>query len=281
MPAIRALSAAMLGLGALALTACTSATAGDDVGNPGFGYNLQPETVAPGGRLSLPVQGCKEEATVTSGVFQTVTVPKGGTSATAVIDRNARPGTSYDVAFRCGHEYGHRKLTIGAAHSETAGSKQSGSGGAPDSGGGEGGYGGGGIGGGGYGGGIGGGAYGGGIGGGGYGGGIGGGAYGGGIGDGGYGGGIGGGAYGGGIGRGGYGGGIGGGGYGNGGGGGGGYGKGEGGGGGGYEQHGVQAGVGGSVRGFHLKEVGLGAALIIGAVGTAWRMARRRTPPRD
>ncbi|GAA3871913.1 hypothetical protein [Streptomyces lannensis] len=272
MPAIRALSAAMLGLGALALTACTSATAGDDVGNPGFGYNLQPETVAPGGRLSLPVQGCKEEATVTSGVFQTVTVPKGGTSATAVIDRNARPGTSYDVAFRCGHEYGHRKLTIGAAHSETAGSKQSGSGGAPDSGGGEGGYGGGGIGGGGYGGGIGGGAYGGGIGGG---------AYGGGIGDGGYGGGIGGGAYGGGIGRGGYGGGIGGGGYGNGGGGGGGYGKGEGGGGGGYEQHGVQAGVGGSVRGFHLKEVGLGAALIIGAVGTAWRMARRRTPPRD
>ncbi len=155
MPAIRALSAAMLGLGALALTACTSATAGDDVGNPGFGYNLQPETVAPGGRLSLPVQGCKEEATVTSGVFQTVTVPKGGTSATAVIDRNARPGTSYDVAFRCGHEYGHRKLTIGAAHSETAGSKQSGSGGAPDSGGGEGGYGGGGIGGGGYGGGVG------------------------------------------------------------------------------------------------------------------------------
>ncbi|MGW7671815.1 hypothetical protein ACWGJX_32620, partial [Streptomyces sp. NPDC054775] len=184
MPAIRALSAAMLGLGALALTACTSAAAGDDVGNPGFGYNLQPETVAPGGRLSLPVQGCKEEATVTSGVFQTVTVPKGGTSATAVIDRNARPGTSYDVAFRCGHEYGHRKLTIGAAHSETAGSKQSGSGGAPDSGGGGGGYGGGGIGGGGYGGGIGGGGYGGGIGGGG----IGGGGYGGGIGGGGYGG---------------------------------------------------------------------------------------------
>ncbi|MEU6494810.1 hypothetical protein ABZ890_31135 [Streptomyces sp. NPDC046984] len=273
MPAIRALSAAVLGLGALALTGCTSAAASDDVGNPAFDYNLQPETVAPGGRLSLPVQGCKEEATVTSGVFQTVTIPKGAISATAVVDRNARPGTSYDVAFRCGHEYGHRKLTVGAAHSETAGPKQSGSGGAPDSGGGEGGYGGGGIGGGG----IGGGGYGGGIGGGGYGGGIGGGGYGGGIG-GGYGGGIGGGGYGGGIGGGGYGGGIGGGGYG-GGNGGGGYGNG-GGGKGGYEQHGVQAGVGGSVRGFHLKEVGLGAALIIGTVGAAWHMARRRTPPR-
>ncbi|GAA3815649.1 hypothetical protein [Streptomyces chiangmaiensis] len=252
MRAIRALSAATLGLSALALTACTSAAASDDVGNPTFGYNLQPDTIAPGGRLSLPVQGCKEEATVTSGVFQTVTIPKGGTSATAVIDRNARPGTSYDVTFRCGHQYGHRKLTIGAARKELAGSKESGNGGAPESGGG---------------------GYGNGNGGGGYG------NVGGGYGNGGGGYGNGGGGYG-------NGGGVGGGGYGIGGGGVGGYGNGGGGGyggkggGGGYEQHGVQAGIGGSIRGFHLKEVGLGAALIIGSVGTAWHMARRRTTPR-
>ncbi|MCN9244906.1 hypothetical protein NGF19_29690 [Streptomyces sp. RY43-2] len=45
----------------------------------------------------------------------------------------------------------------------------------------------------------------------------------------------------------------------------------------GYEQHGVRAGAGGSVGGFDLKKIGLGAALIAAPLGLAWRMTRRRT----
>ncbi|GAA2299947.1 hypothetical protein OKJ48_20655 [Streptomyces kunmingensis] len=41
--------------------------------------------------------------------------------------------------------------------------------------------------------------------------------------------------------------------------------------------HGVDAGVGGSIGGFDLHEIGLGAALITGAVGTAYYFSRRRT----
>ncbi|MEU6219003.1 hypothetical protein ABZ845_15975 [Streptomyces sp. NPDC047022] len=288
MRAIRAISATLLGVGALAsLTACTTAAASNNVSGAAFSYKLTPETVSPGGRLSLPVRGCNGDATVVSGVFSQVTIPKGQSTATATVDKNARPGTSYDVTFQCGHEYGHKKLAIVAAQDEhataggAAGNQFAGYRGDQGGGYGGGGYGGiqgggGGFGGGGYGGigggygGIGGGYGGIGGGGGGYGGGgYGGGGYGGG--GGGYGGGGGGGGgYGGGDG--GYGG-RGGGGYG--GGGGGGYGGNQGGGK-GYEGHGVSAGLGGSVSSFHPKEVALGAALIGGTVGVAWRMSRRR-----
>ena len=40
---------------------------------------------------------------------------------------------------------------------------------------------------------------------------------------------------------------------------------------------GVKAGIGGSVGGFDLQEVALGGALIAGALGTAYVVARRRT----
>ncbi|MGW3957907.1 hypothetical protein ACWEKM_45205 [Streptomyces sp. NPDC004752] len=39
----------------------------------------------------------------------------------------------------------------------------------------------------------------------------------------------------------------------------------------------VQAGGGGSIAGFDPGEIGLGTVLIAGAVGTAWRLAHRRT----
>ncbi|MEU9332839.1 hypothetical protein AB0D49_06670 [Streptomyces sp. NPDC048290] len=45
----------------------------------------------------------------------------------------------------------------------------------------------------------------------------------------------------------------------------------------GYPQRGVHAGEGGSVGGFDLKEIGLGAALIAGSVGVAYHLARRRS----
>ncbi|MEU6321070.1 hypothetical protein, partial [Streptomyces sp. NPDC047009] len=115
MGAIRTLSATVLGVTALTLTGCTSTGGGDDDSNAAFAYNLQPEKVSPGGRLALPVQGCKDDATVYSGVFDTVTIPKGRTTATATVDRGARPGSTYNVTFRCGQEYGHRRLAIAAS----------------------------------------------------------------------------------------------------------------------------------------------------------------------
>jgi hypothetical protein len=39
----------------------------------------------------------------------------------------------------------------------------------------------------------------------------------------------------------------------------------------------VHAGEGGTVAGFDLKEIGLGAALIAGSVGAAYHFSRRRT----
>jgi len=42
-------------------------------------------------------------------------------------------------------------------------------------------------------------------------------------------------------------------------------------------QHGVEAGAGGSIGGFDLKEIGLGAVLIAGSLGVAYRRTRRRT----
>ncbi|MFI7014048.1 hypothetical protein [Streptomyces sp. NPDC050164] len=44
-----------------------------------------------------------------------------------------------------------------------------------------------------------------------------------------------------------------------------------------HPSKGVHAGEGGTLAGFDLEEIGLGAALIAGALGTAYHFARRRT----
>ncbi|MGH4030176.1 hypothetical protein ACQB60_14695 [Actinomycetota bacterium Odt1-20B] len=46
-------------------------------------------------------------------------------------------------------------------------------------------------------------------------------------------------------------------------------------------RRGVKAGVGGSIGGFDLQELGLGAALIAGALGTAYYWTRRRSTAED
>ncbi|MDT0469555.1 hypothetical protein [Streptomyces gibsoniae] len=201
MRAIRVASVALLGVTALACTAPGSVAGGGGNYNS-FGYDLQPTRIGPGERVNLPIRGCQDNATVFSDAFDTVTIPKGRSAATATVNKNARPGADYDVTFQCGHQSGHKRLAI------AAGSKNE----RRDSGGG---------------------------------------------------GGNGGGFFGGG---------------GNGGGGnGGGWGGGGGGGGGSYGQHGVRAGAGGSIAGFDPKEIGIGAALITSALGTAWYLSRRRT----
>ncbi|NEA99148.1 hypothetical protein [Streptomyces sp. SID13726] len=44
-----------------------------------------------------------------------------------------------------------------------------------------------------------------------------------------------------------------------------------------YPGRGVHAGEGGSLAGFDLKELGMGAALIMGSIGAAYHFSRRRT----
>lgn len=115
MRAIPVASAALLG--ACALTSCVPVAdaAGHGTGTP-FGFRVQPSTIAPGGEVTLSVDRadgrCKGPATVSAPVFDAVTIPPGHTSATAVVDRYARPGAVYQVAFRCDGATGTTGLTI-------------------------------------------------------------------------------------------------------------------------------------------------------------------------
>ncbi|MFF9040342.1 hypothetical protein ACF090_33290 [Streptomyces sp. NPDC014892] len=77
-----------------------------------FGFGVTPSAVVPGGQVILRVDGCHRRTTVSSGVFDAVTIPRGQSSATATVDRDARPGTVYEVTFQCGDEIGRTDLTI-------------------------------------------------------------------------------------------------------------------------------------------------------------------------
>jgi hypothetical protein len=135
MHAIRVASAALLGVSALTLSA-TAALAGNSDGDSdggrdsgrdsgrgnnitSFGFNVQPQSIAAGGRLRLTAESCDSVARVSSEVFDTVTIPKGQSSATALIDGDARAGSVYQVTFQCGSESGHTELTIAPGRSGT------------------------------------------------------------------------------------------------------------------------------------------------------------------
>ncbi|MFC9842273.1 hypothetical protein ACFWFF_16100 [Streptomyces sp. NPDC060223] len=176
MRAIRVASAALLGVTALTFTA-PAAFAGDENNNiTPFGFSVQPSTIAAGGQVSLLLKrdgGCRGRATVTSGVFDTVTIQQGQSSATATVDWDAKPGAVYEVTFTCDGVSGHTDLTIATGRSGDSTHNP-----VP-------------------------------------------------------------------------------------------------------VQRGVRAGVGGTVGGFDMKEIGLGTALIAGSVGAAWYMSRRRTSADD
>ncbi|OII67672.1 MULTISPECIES: hypothetical protein [unclassified Streptomyces] len=107
MRATGAASAALLGAAALALTAPT-ATAVDP-------FVITPSTVAPGGRVTLSAPGCAGTAMASSAVFDTATIPAGG-SAAATVDWDARRGAVYTVSFTCaGGAPGTAQLTIARA----------------------------------------------------------------------------------------------------------------------------------------------------------------------
>ncbi|MET8076297.1 hypothetical protein [Streptomyces sp. NPDC005303] len=115
MRAIRVASAALLGVTALALSA-PAAVAKDDNDFTPFGFSVVPSTIAAGGQVALLLErhhdGCKGSATVTSAVFDTVTIPPYKSYATAGVDWDAKPGAVYRVTFTCDGVSGSTGLTI-------------------------------------------------------------------------------------------------------------------------------------------------------------------------
>ncbi|MEU2776813.1 hypothetical protein ABZ646_28875 [Streptomyces sp. NPDC007162] len=111
MRAIRVASAALLGVGALALSApAILANDGGEEGRGGgrdatpFGFRVTPSTVAAGGRVSFHLDrgdGCRGTATVASSLFDTIRIPAGQDSGTATVGRGVRSQGSYRVTFDC------------------------------------------------------------------------------------------------------------------------------------------------------------------------------------
>ncbi|MFF4056056.1 hypothetical protein ACFYZ8_15000 [Streptomyces sp. NPDC001668] len=114
MRAIRVASAALLGMTALTFSA-PAAVAKSDTITP-FGFSVLPSTIAAGGQVTLLLErdhgGCKGSATVTSAVFDTITIPSHKSQAVAVVDWDARPGAVYRVTFTCDGVSGSTGLTI-------------------------------------------------------------------------------------------------------------------------------------------------------------------------
>ncbi|MEU9855640.1 hypothetical protein [Streptomyces sp. NPDC047974] len=119
MRAIRTASAALIATAALALSAAPTASADDggtdtrpDADITSFGFSVTPRTVAPGGTVTLTADGCEvPSVTVTSGVFDTVTLTE-GRPGRATVDLDAKAGAEYEIAFDCKGERGTTTLTV-------------------------------------------------------------------------------------------------------------------------------------------------------------------------
>ncbi|MEU9149562.1 hypothetical protein AB0D59_03205 [Streptomyces sp. NPDC048417] len=127
MHAIRLASAALLGIGALVLGAPAALT--DDQADGGrdsgerasFGVHVTPSTVSAGGRITLRLNrddGCRGAATVSSDVFDTVRIPEGRDSVAATVHRDASSQASYRVTFDCDGAKGSTELSIAGSQSE-------------------------------------------------------------------------------------------------------------------------------------------------------------------
>jgi hypothetical protein len=112
MRVIRVVSAALLGVTACMFTASVGQAAADD--GTSFGFGVRPTTAKPGSRITLDAQDCPQAVRISSGLFDTVTIPKGRRSATATIDWDARAGAMYQLTFQCGAETGLTDLAVGA-----------------------------------------------------------------------------------------------------------------------------------------------------------------------
>ncbi|MGW6579963.1 hypothetical protein ACWF76_11305 [Streptomyces globisporus] len=112
MRAIRVAPLALLGAGALTLLAPSAAFAAPDGASSTFNPTIAPSVIAPGGRVTLGAGGCTGETTVSSGIFDTTTIPSGSTTATATVDSDARRGAVYAVTFTCGSTGTSRNVNL-------------------------------------------------------------------------------------------------------------------------------------------------------------------------
>ncbi|MGY0020267.1 hypothetical protein [Streptomyces sp. cg35] len=97
MHAIRTVSATVLSLTALTLTAPTAVAKESDP----FQVSVSPTTIAAGGQVTLNASGCSGDTKVSAGIFDTVTIRKDRGSASATVDWDAKQGAMYSVQFRC------------------------------------------------------------------------------------------------------------------------------------------------------------------------------------
>lgn len=113
MHAIRAASVALAGLAVLGLGAPAAQAENDrEKGRP-FHFDLTPTTIAPGGKVTFDVEGCREPVEITSGIFDPVVIPKEQNTGTATVDWDAKPGAVYTVSFDCpGQRGGDKDLTV-------------------------------------------------------------------------------------------------------------------------------------------------------------------------
>ncbi|MEU4176749.1 hypothetical protein [Streptomyces sp. NPDC026589] len=112
MRAIRVAPLALLGASALTLLAPAAAHAAPDGATSTFNPTIAPSVIAPGGRVTLGAGGCTGETTVSSGIFDTTTIPSGSTTATATVDTDARRGAVYAVTFACGSTGTSRNVNL-------------------------------------------------------------------------------------------------------------------------------------------------------------------------
>ncbi|MEY9962221.1 plastocyanin [Streptacidiphilus sp. MAP12-16] len=114
-----AASIAVVSTAVLALSAPLALAEGGGGTITSFGFTVSPGTVAPGGTVTLNATGCEvPSVTVSSGVFDTVTLNEGH-SATATVDSTAKPGAQYTVTFSCNGQTGTTELTISSTTPST------------------------------------------------------------------------------------------------------------------------------------------------------------------
>ncbi|MEU0692562.1 hypothetical protein ABZ349_01045 [Streptomyces niveus] len=95
---IGAASAAIVGAAALVLGAGWPAFAGDEAE---FDYSVSPETIEPGGKVEIRTKGCRvPTVTVSSGVFETVTLNEGEAKSARIFD-DVKPEAEYEITFDC------------------------------------------------------------------------------------------------------------------------------------------------------------------------------------
>lgn len=91
-------SAAVAGAAALVLGAGWTAFAGDEAE---FDYSVSPEAIEPGGEVEIRTTGCQvPTVTVSSGVFETVTLNEGEAKAARIFD-DVKAEAEYEITFDC------------------------------------------------------------------------------------------------------------------------------------------------------------------------------------